>query len=176
MLKKTLAAVALAGALILGTAAAASAGTYPDTAPVTAASPTITVGGSTVITATGLGDRDTVTFAHNAGASGSIASIAFASASTTSVDKSVTAGTASATFSASAPGTYTVSVLDGSAVLGSVQVTVAAAGSGSDASGGGLPDTGGAIPVGAVWLGVGVIGLGGIALAAVSARRRTQKS
>lgn len=175
MLKKTFAAVALAGALILGTATAASALTYPDQLNVTISSPTVTVGNSTVITVTGLDGLDVVTFSHDAGAGASIASIAFTAIAGSSVDKPVAAGTASATFTATTPGSYTISIYDGSTLLGSVPVTVAAAGSGADSDADGLADSGGTVPAAVIWVGVGAIGLGGIALAAVAARRRTQK-
>jgi len=173
MLKKTLATAALAGAIILGGASAALADTYPPAAVVTAGSASIGPGGSTVITATGLEDFDVVTFGHNA-PSGTLSSIVAASAIVGTIDKPVVNGAASATFTASQPGNYTVSVFAGGALVGSVAVSVA----GDSASGSGagnLPPTGGSVPAAAIWVGVGAIGLGGIGVAAVAARRRTQK-
>jgi len=172
MLKKTLAAVGIAGMLILGSATSAFAGTYPPTADVSVSAPSVAPGGIVTITAEGLGDRTSVTFDHNAPAGSTLSSLSFAAAVGGSVVKSVSAGTSSARFSSTTPGTYTIRVLDGASVLGSASVTVTASGAGADT---GLPDTGGSVPAAAIWAGVGLIGVGGIALAAVAARRRTQK-
>lgn len=174
MLKKTLAAAGIAAVLILGGAAAASAD-YPATAPVTAGDTTLTPGQSTVITATDLGDYDSVDFTIGGGTGASLASIVAAATSGSQVTKPVVDGSASATFTANAVGTYVVTVSGGETALGSVTITVsAAAGAGSGT--GSLPATGGTVPAAAIWLGVGAIGLGGIAVAAVAARRRTQKN
>ncbi|MGX1701070.1 hypothetical protein [Microbacterium sp. NPDC055357] len=174
MLKKTLAVVGLAGALMIGSASAAFADNYPPAANVTVAAPTITPGGSTVITATGLGDRTSVTFSVSGSPGATLTSLVVAAGTPyASVDKPVVDGTASATFSASAPGNFVVTVSDGATILGTTSITVAdpagAGGSGSE-----LPPTGGAVPATVIWAGVGAIGLGGIAVAAVAARRRTQ--
>jgi LPXTG-motif cell wall-anchored protein len=169
MLKKTLTAVAIAGALLFtGAAGANAAGDYPVGVTVTAGSATITVGGSTTVTATGLGELETVYFGTDGTPGGSVSSIVRA-AGTGPVAKPVVDGSASATFTASAAGTFTIAVSDGETVLGTTTVTVAAAGSGG---GGTLPATGSEIPAAAIWLGAGAIGIGGIAIAAAVARRR----
>ena len=166
MFKKAFTAIAVAGLFVLGGAAAASAD-YPSEVTVTATPPTITVGGTSTITATGLGDLETVFFAVSGGPGGSVSSIVLAS-SGSEIEKPVTDGTATATFTANAVGTYVVNVSDGETSLGETTVTVTAAAT----SGGGLPATGGTVPAAFIWLGVGAIGLGGIAVAAAVARRR----
>lgn len=166
MFKKILSVVGIAAAISLGTAAAASA--YPADVEVVAESATVAPGVPVTITATGLGTLETVTFSATGG---SLASIVVASAGT-SVDKPVADGTASAEFTATTPGTYTISVLADGEVLGSTTVTVAAAGSGAGGGSGSLPATGGTVPAAAIWVGVGALGLGAIAVAAVGARRR----
>ncbi|GAA5093741.1 hypothetical protein GCM10025760_24270 [Microbacterium yannicii] len=172
MLKKTLAAAGIAGALILGSSAAAFAD-YPATAPVTAGDTTLTVGQSTTITANDLGDYTSVDFSVNPTSGSTLSSIVVAAAAG-GVTKPVANGTASATFTANAAGTYTVTVAATDGALGSVTISVAAAG--STPAPGALPATGGTIPAAAIWVGVGAVGLGGIAVAAVAARRRTQKN
>ncbi|MFB8388040.1 hypothetical protein ACFC3F_12965 [Microbacterium sp. NPDC055910] len=177
MLKKTLAVVGLAGALMIGSASAAFADNYPPAANVTVAAPTITPGGSTVITATGLGDRTSVTFSVSGSPGATLTSLVVAAGSSyASVNKPVVDGTASATFSASTPGNFTVTISDGATILGTSSISVAdpAGAGGSGGSGSELPPTGGAVPATVIWAGVGAIGLGGIAVAAVAARRRTQ--
>ncbi|MFE5407261.1 LPXTG cell wall anchor domain-containing protein [Microbacterium sp. NPDC056569] len=173
MFKKAFAAIAVAGLLVLGGAGAASAD-YPSDVTVTAGSATITVGGSTAVTASGLGDLQTVFFAVSGGTGGSLSSIVLASGGGSTVEKSVTDGSATATFTASAVGTYNVSVSDGETTIGQTTITVTAAGTSTGGSGGSgeLPATGGTVPAAFVWLGVGAIGLGGIAVAAAVARRR----
>ena len=173
MFKKTAAALAVAGLLVLGGAGAASAD-YPSDTAVTAGSATITVGGSTTVTASGLGDLESVFFAVSGGAGGSLSSIVLASSGGSTVEKPVTNGSASATFTATAVGTYNVSVSDGETTIGQTTITVTAAStSGSGTGGSGqLPATGGEVPGAIIWLGVGAIGLGGIAVAAAVARRR----
>lgn len=174
MFKKLLSAAGIAAAIVLGTAAAASAASgYPAGVTLTASAATIAPGGSTTITATGLGDLQTVYFGVG-GTGGSLSSIVLASGAGTSVAKPVSNGSASATFTASTAGEYVVSVSDGETVLDTVTITVAAAGAGTGGGGAGpqLPATGGTVPAAVIWAGVGAIGLGGIAVAAVAARRR----
>jgi hypothetical protein len=179
MLKKTLSVVGLATALILGGSAAALADGYPVGVAVTASDTTPTVGQPITVTATGLDDYEgeEVTFATS-GAGTTLSSIVLASGSITTVDKTVADGAASATFTASRAGTYTIAVLDANVELGEVTVTVAAAGGGSGGTGGtgALPATGSTVPGAVIWAGVGAIGLGGIAIAAVAARRRAAKN
>ena len=169
MFKKVLSVVGITAALVFGSAAAATA--YPAEAPVVASDTTLTPGQSVTITANDLGNYATVTFSANGG---TLASIVAASGTGTSVEKTVVNGSASATFTApSTPGTFVVTVTaPGGEVLGSVTLTVAAAAGG----GGGLPATGGSVPAAMIWAGVGALGLGGIAVAAVAARRRAAAS
>jgi len=175
MLKKSLAAVGLAGALLIGTASAAIADGYPPAAVITVPAPTIVPGQSTIITATGLGDRTEVTFAVAGSPGATLTSIVMAaSAPYASVVKPVTDGTASATFTASTPGSFTITVRDGDTILSTTVISVVdPASAGGVGTGGGLPPTGGTVPATVIWAGVGAIGLGGIAVAAVAARRRT---
>ena len=172
MFKKALATIAVAGLLVLGGAGAALAD-YPSDAPVTAGDTTLTVGQSTTITANDLGDYTSVTFSVSP-AGAALSSIVLASGTGSSVEKPVVNGSASATFTANAPGNYVVTVSGEGEALGSVTISVAAATSGSGA--GELPATGGTVPAAFIWLGVGAIGLGGIAVAAAVARRRAAGS
>ena len=175
MFKKALATIAVAGLLVLGGAGAALAD-YPSDAPVTAGDTTLTVGQSTTITANDLGDYTSVTFSVSP-AGAALSSIVLASGTGSSVEKPVVNGSASATFTANAPGSYVVTVSGEGETLGSVTMSVAAAPSGSGAGGSGeLPATGGTVPAAFIWLGVGAIGLGGIAVAAAVARRRAAGS
>lgn len=97
-----------------------------------------------------------------------------------SVTKPIVNGVASANFTASAAGTYTVSVTDGD-VNDTITLTVTAASTGGGAGGGTggagstLPSTGGEIPAVALWIGAGALGLGGLAVVAATARRRAQQ-
>ncbi|WP_109210438.1 MULTISPECIES: LPXTG cell wall anchor domain-containing protein [Microbacterium] len=175
MFKKAFAVVALAGALVLGTAAAASADPYPPEVSCTVSPTPVTVGATATIACTGF-DLPTALFGVQSG-DGSLSSIVLADADPVVVEKPVTNGAASATYTApSTPGTYTVLVAqtDGEVVedVAEVSVTVAAAGSGAGSGSGALPATGGTVPGAFIWLGVGAIGLGGIAVAAAVARRR----
>ncbi|GAA2002731.1 hypothetical protein [Microbacterium ulmi] len=174
MFKKAITALAIAGAIILSGAAAATAADYPPEEDVVVSSPTVAPGGSITITITGLEELEglTVTFTITAGPSGgSLSSIFYAATADDSVDKVVSGGSASATFTSTTPGAYTVTIFgpDGE-VLGTAGVTVAA----SSTGGGGLPATGGTVPAAAIWLGAGAIGIGGIAVTAVAARRRAR--
>lgn len=172
MFKKTFAAIAVAGLLVLGGASAASAD-YTVGVPATVSDTTPAVGQPITITFSELGDLETVFFSVTPSTGATLASIVVAS-SGGSVSKPVTNGSASATFTAQTAGTYVVSVSDGETTIGSVTLDVAAAGSGSGGTGGSgtLPATGGEVPGAIIWLGVGAIGLGGIAVAAAVARRR----
>lgn len=173
MFKKILSVVGISAALVLGSAAAATADEYPADAPVAASDTTLTPGQAVTITANDLGDYATVFFSAPAG---TLASIVAAQSGGTSVEKPVVNGSASASYTApNAAGQYTVTVsAPGGEVLGSVTLTVAAAGGAGGETGGGsgLPVTGGTVPAAVIWAGVGALGLGGIAIAAVAARRR----
>ena len=169
MFKKTFAAIAVAGLLVLGGASAASADYTPDR-PVT-----VTISDSTP----GVGQTITITFNNlnvpfvritvTPGQGVTIASLVHA-AGTGGVEKQVVDGSASVQFTASQTGTYTVNAVDADGnVVGTQTITVGtAAASGTDQ----LPATGGEVPGAIIWLGVGAVGLGGIAVAAAVARRR----
>lgn len=171
MFKKSFAVVGIAATLVLGGSAAAFA--YPAEGNVTAGDASLTVGESTVVTATDLGDLETVFFAVDPTTGATLSSIVLASGTGT-IEKPVVDGSASATFTANAVGTYTVAVSDGETVLGTTEISVTAAGSTPATPG--LPATGGTVPALVVWGGIGAVALGGIAVAAVAARRRTQKN
>lgn len=166
MLKKTFAALAVAGLLVLGAASAATAADYPVEVVTSAGSAAVVPGTPTTITINNLEGYDEVTFSTTGGTLSSIVVAATGS----SVNKPVVNGSASAKFVSNSAGSFTVTVSSGGTVLGSTTVTVAAAG--TPGAGGGLPATGGTVPAAAVWLGVGAIGIGGIAVAAAVARRR----
>lgn len=173
MIKKTLAAAAVSALLVLGGSSAAFGLVYPDDVDMTANPAVVTVGTPATITATDLDGLETVYFGTDGTPGGSISSIVLAGGSGP-VAKTVTDGTATATFVSSAAGTFVIAVSDGETVLDTVTVTVtapAAAGGG----GGSLPATGGTVPAAALWLGVGAIGIGGIAVAAAAARRRAAR-
>lgn len=178
MIKKALTATAVAGLLVLGGAAAAHADGYPPEVECTVTPASITVGGSVTIACTGF-DLTTALFGVDGG-DGTVSSIVRAATAPVVVEKPITDGAASATYTAPATaGTYTVFVAqtDGEVTedVAEVSVTVTAA---TAAGGGGtaLPATGGTVPAAAIWLGVGAVGIGGIAVAAGVARRRAHNS
>jgi len=168
MLKKTLAAVVVAGALLFTGASAANADYTPDD-NVTVSDSTPAPGQTIVITITGIADGiPWVTFSTTD--AGVTLSSIVPTAVTSSVQKDVVDGTASANFVAAEPGNYTVTVTDPDGnVLETVGITVAAAGAGDDDE---LPSTGGTVPAVALWVGAGALGLGGLAVVAGTARRR----
>ncbi|MFE1645840.1 LPXTG cell wall anchor domain-containing protein [Microbacterium sp. P01] len=172
MFKKTFTALAIAAAIGLTGASAANADTYP-APPITIIinNPTIIIGDVTIITINGVGDYATIIFSTTGGG-GTLSSAALANTASSSVTKTVANGSASTTFTAKAAGTYTVTAAapDGT-VLGSRTVTVTTA-----AASGSLPATGGEVPTIAIWGGVGAVALGGLAVAAVAARRRATTS
>ncbi|WP_019181008.1 hypothetical protein [Microbacterium yannicii] len=176
MIKKTLSVVGIAAALILGGSAAAVAD-YTVDAPVAISDTTPAPGQPITITASNLEGLDVVTFSTS-GAGASLASIVLASGSGVAVDKEVVNGSASAVFTASQEGTFVVTVSADGEVLGSTTLVVDAANAGTGTGTGGtggsgtLPATGGNVPGAVIWAGVGAVGLGGIAVAAVAARRR----
>lgn len=171
MIRKTLVAVGLAGALVFaGSAAAFADYTGSEEIVVTASPASVTPGASSTITATGL-DGETATFAVTSGPAGAtITSIVYAAA-LPSTTKNVVDGSASATFTPAAAGNYVVTVTSGEETQ-SVSVSVGTASAGGGSGSGTLPATGGTVPVEALWLGVGILGLGGIAVTAAVARRR----
>lgn len=179
MLKKTLAAVGIAGFLVLGASAPAFA-YYPPEVDCTATPASIAPGATSTIVCTGF--TEAVAYFGVEAPAGTLSSIVLASGGGADiVEKPVSDGSATATFTGpavTASTTYTVLVAqgdeDGKFVedVGEVVVTVAPASTG----GGGLPPTGGEVPAAAIWLGVGAIGIGGIAVAAAVARRRAHNS
>ncbi len=180
MLKKTFAAVGLAGLLVLGGSAAANADTYPpigeEDVTISVSALTIAPGAVSTITVEGLAETTTEVVFVAEGETATLASAAPIAGAF--ITKPVMDGMASADFSATAAGTYTVAVSSLDAVYGSVDITVdpALAGGpgdpGTPGGPGGLPVTGGAFPATALWLGLGAVGIGGIAVAAGVARRR----
>lgn len=173
-MKKTLAVLAVSGALLLGGASAASADDgYAVPPPTCAAAPaSIAVGETTVITCDfddGF-DGETVTFGITGPGvrSGSLAAIAFTARGTATIEKVVRAGQAATTLTGPAAGAYTVTMAYGptATMVLPIDVTVTAA------AGAALPITGGSVPTEAIWIGAGALTLGGIAVFAARARRR----
>lgn len=177
MIKKALTALAIAGALVFAGSAAANA--YPVAPPPVVGDTTLAPGVSTTITVTGLEDFDEVVFSVSGGAT--VASLVHASTAVSSVTKTVVNGSASAQFSSTVEGTFVVNISDTSGnLITSVTIAVddafASASAGGVGGTGGLPATGGDVPVAAIWLGVGAVGIGGIAVVAAVARRRAQSA
>jgi len=178
MLKKTLAAAAVAAALLFtGASAAQASASYPATVTVTAASSTLEVGGSTVVTATFENTEfAAATFTVSPTTGGSLSAIV---RTATSVESTIVDGKATTTFTATEPGTYTVTASTPDSEPASTTITVAAAGAGAGGSTGGgsnaLPSTGGQIPAAALWGGAGALGLGALAVVAATARRRANQ-
>ncbi|MEU1972074.1 hypothetical protein ABZ477_10485 [Microbacterium sp. NPDC019599] len=162
MLRKTLSALVVAGALALSGAAAASAEEYPAEVVISAADVTPAPGVPTLLTVGGLEGLTEVQF-DITGCTGAT----FQESGTARVVRTVVDASATATFVGTTPGACTVSVSSDEGVLGSTVLTVT-----GTTSGGGLPPTGGTVPAAAIWLGVGAVGIGGIAVAAAVARRR----
>ncbi|MCT9819021.1 LPXTG cell wall anchor domain-containing protein [Microbacterium sp. W1N] len=175
MLKKTLAATVVAGALLFGGASAASAANqYPideDAITVTDTTPGI---GQTITITINIGDFsfviNNVTFTVSPSTGASLASLVSTATSSSSVTKPVSNDVASASFTASAAGTYTVTATDAATgtVLDTITLSVAAAAAGDPT----LPSTGGELSTAALWVGAGALGLGGLAVVAATARRR----
>jgi hypothetical protein len=164
MLKKILTAVGLAGVLILGGSAAALAD-YPAGVTCTASPAVIAPGGTSTVACTGF-------------VPGSFVEVTASGGSVSAPDNADDSGNVSASFTADAVGSYTVTASSTDAqevpVSGSVTITVEAPsnGGGGGGGGGGLPPTGGTVPTAAIWLGIGAIAIGGIAVTAVAVRRR----
>lgn len=174
MIKKILAATAVAGALLFAGASAANAANYSPDVTATTGSSTLEVGGTTTITAVFANTQaSSATFAVSPSTGASLSALVRTAAA---VEKPIVNGAATANFEATAPGTYTVTVTAGEAT-DTVSITVAAAGSGAaDGSGSGtLPSTGGQVPAAALWAGAGALGLGTLAVVAATARRRAQR-
>lgn len=184
-MKKSLAAVAVAGAIVLTGASAAHA--YPVDIECVANPTTVALGGSTTISCTGLNDDFDATFSVTGPGvqqGVTLTSVAASAATgTASVTKPVVGGATSATFTPPTAADYAITVTQGDESFGpftdTVTVTVvegsASGGTGGTGSTGGLPATGGDVPGAALWLGVGALGVGGIAVAAAAARRRASR-
>ncbi|MCR2784794.1 MULTISPECIES: hypothetical protein [unclassified Microbacterium] len=179
MLKRIASVIGISGALIIMTAGAAVAQTYPPDVTCEVQDPTISPGQSTVVECGGDGTIEPGTSAvftvSGPGVSTGTLSAVFAAVGTTQVTKTASgSGILSATFTApqvTETETYTVSVSDTAgtfAATASITVTGATAAEG----GGGLPGTGGTVPTALIWVGAGALGIGGVALTAALARRR----
>lgn len=179
-MKKTATSLALAGFLVLGGAAAATADQYPVEEPdVTVSDPTPTVGQPITITVEVPDGVTEVNFAiDDAPAGSTLTSMVFAELATVdlSVDKAVVDNSASAVFTPAGPGTFTVLVTGDGMEPISLTLVVTAAEPGDPDDDGGLAPTGGEIPAGVIWAGVGAIGLGGAVVAAAAIRRRSSSN
>lgn len=174
MIKKTLAAAIVAGALVFTGASAANATTYPPSIAVTADDITIAAGETTTVRATFVGIEDgvTVNFTTSVPATSTLASIVKAAPAGT--PKQIAGGKAAAAFTATAPGSYDVTASVEGAAPKTVTIVVAAAGAPA-AGPKTLESTGGEISAAALWVGAGALGLGGLAVVAATARRRAQQ-
>lgn len=182
MLKKAFAAAAVAAALTLtGASAATAASGYPAAPPVCEAVPTtIAVGETSTITCVWVDDEldgRTVTFSTQGPAvrDDTLSSLVFASEKGSSSATAPIAGrTAAVTFTGPAERVYPISVSwsDETEVLLEVPITVTQAADAGPDAGAALPSTGGTVPTEALWIGVGAVGLGAIAVYAAVARRR----
>lgn len=177
MLKKTAAALAVAGVIALGSATPAFAYPVDPEAGCTVSPASFTAGTPSVISCVGLpAGPTTFTVAGPGVTPGVIASVASASASASaSVTKTAGEdGAVSATFTPPQTASYSITVVDadGATVASETLPASSGTGTGGSASGGGLAVTGGSVAGEVVWLGVGALGLGGIAVAAAVARRR----
>lgn len=94
----------------------------PESAELTAGSASIKTGDTTTVTATGLGGLESASFGLGGTPGGS-----FSPGGETSVSSPVSNGTATAVFTASEPGTFTIAVGDGENVLATTVITVTAA-------------------------------------------------
>lgn len=177
MLKKTAAALAVAGVIALGSATPAFA--YPVTpiAGCTVTPASFTAGVPSTIACVGLPAGPTTFTVVGPGVTpGVIASIASASASASVVKEAGADGTAAATFTPPQTAAYTITVVDaeGTSLFSETVPAASGTGTGGSASGGGLAVTGGLLSAEMAWLGIGIIGVGGIAVTAAVARRRAE--
>jgi hypothetical protein len=107
---------------VIGMPHAAPAAHADDSPGLTATPTTIAVGGIARVSATGLGGLETAEFGLDSTPGGK-----FVESSSSTYSAPVTAGTATATFTADQPGTFTIAVGDGESVLATATVTVTAA-------------------------------------------------
>lgn len=148
----------------------------PQGAELTTESATITTGQTTTVTATGLGGLESASFGLGGTPGGS-----FSPGGETSVTSPVTDGKATAVFTASEAGSFTIAVSDGETVLATTIVTVTAAATPSAApTETPMPisaNTDDGIPAWVIWLIVGiVIAAAVIVTVVVLNRRRARKS
>lgn len=123
MLKKVTAAIALATAFVLAGSAAAVAQGSPE---LTAEPASVSVGEETTVTATGLGGLETAYFGLDGTPGGTLIDPT-TDQPTNLYEAPASNGEATARFSATQPGTFTVAVGDGETVLTTTTVTVTAA-------------------------------------------------
>lgn len=116
--------IAILGAGLLAAALGLSSGmaATASATEVTADPASVTVGETSVVTATGLGGLETASFGM-----GQSDGATFTESGTASYSAPTSNGTATATFTADQAGTFTVAVGDGENVLGTVSITVTAA-------------------------------------------------
>ncbi|MBN9201567.1 MAG: hypothetical protein ABS61_01860 [Microbacterium sp. SCN 70-18] len=177
MLKKTAAALAVAGVIALGSATPAFAYPVAPSPGCTVSPAAFTAGVPSTIACVGLPTGPTVFSVTGPGVvPGVLASVASASASgSTSVTKTAGEdGAVSAAFTPPQTAAYTITVVDaeGATVASETLPAASGTGTGGSASGGGLAVTGGVFSAEMAWLGIGIIGVGGIAVTAAVARRR----
>lgn len=104
---------------VIGMPHAAPAAHADDSPGLTATPTTIAVGGIARVSATGLGGLETAEFGLDSTPGGK-----FVESSSSTYSAPVTAGTATATFTADQPGTFTIAVGDGETPLATTTVTV----------------------------------------------------
>ncbi|MEV8273692.1 hypothetical protein [Microbacterium sp. NPDC077184] len=183
-MKKSLAAVAVAGAIVLTGASAAHA--YPVDIGCTVSPGTVAVGQSATISCVAFNDDFPATFTVTGPGvvqGVTLTSVSASAVSSASVTKDVVNGETSATFTPPTAAEYEITVTQDGGEFGSfadsLAITViegsASGGTGGSGAEGGLPATGGDVPGAALWLGVGALGVGGIAVAAAAARRRASR-
>lgn len=143
----------------------------PQGAELTAESATITAGDTTTVTATGLGGLESASFGLGGTPGGS-----FSPGGETSVTSPVTNGTATAVFTASEAGSFTIAVGDGETVLATTIVTVTAAATPTaEPTETPMPisaDTDDGIPAWVIWLIVGIVITAAVIVTAVLVNRR----
>ncbi|MEV8268623.1 LPXTG cell wall anchor domain-containing protein [Microbacterium sp. NPDC076911] len=186
-MKKSLTALAIAGALVFSGAAATSAAAYTPSTDYGASTSIIVPGSPVTFTFSDLAAFEGLTlsfFLTGEGASGAtLASMVFTSTTSAGVDKVVSGGSVAVTVTVATEGSYTLTGYDseGNAVASasfatssSTSTSTSSSTSGSTTDGSdSLPATGGEASLAVVWLGAGALGLGGIAVAAGVARRRS---
>ena len=143
----------------------------PQGAELTAESATITTGETTTVTATGLGGLESASFGLGGTPGG-----AFSPGGETSVTSPVSNGTATAVFTASEAGSFTIAVGDGETVLATTIVTVTAAATPTaEPTETPMPisaNTDDGIPAWVIWLIVGIVIAAAVVVTVVIVNRR----